>query len=127
MRPLVLIAAVSLAACHATPSSSPAPITRHVAIAAGEFAEVNLVLPAGATVDVTFEAGAPVAWNIHSHPAGEVVIHQEGTSDEGTIPFTAASAGGYSYLWENKGADPVELDVTVRLPDGAHIDSWHPE
>lgn len=78
-------------------------------------------------MQVEFDASAPLAWNVHSHPGGEVVIHDEGTAAEATVPFTPPSAGTYSYRWENKGAAAVELTIRLRLPEQGHIHSWHPE
>jgi hypothetical protein len=123
------VMAVALVACRGGHAAAPAAAvtTRQFTVAPGEFAELNLQLPAAATVEVGFTASAPVAWNIHSHPAGEVVIHREGIAAEADVPFTADTAGGYSYLWENKNAEPLDLEIRVRLPDGSTVDSWHPE
>ena len=122
---------LALAACHAQrpPAPAPAPepaLTRHVTVAPGKFAELNLELPAAATIEVGFTSSAPLAWNIHSHPSDEVVIHAEGTSADAEIPFAPDTAGGYSYLWENQSDTAVELDIRVRLPTGARVDSWYP-
>jgi len=107
--------------------AGPPLVARNFEIAPGKFAEANLELPAGVAVTAAFRADGAVEWNVHSHPEGGVAIHQEGTAADGKIQFTAEAAGGYSWLWTNKGDQPVNLIVSIELPDGARIVSWQPD
>jgi len=101
-------------------------VARNFALGPGQFAEVNIDMPGDGALRAAFRANAPVRWDVHSHPEGGVVIHQEGEGDEGAVEFRALAAGMYSCLWRNEGAEPVDLIVSVELPSGARIDSWHP-
>jgi hypothetical protein len=56
-----------------------------------------------------------------------VKIHDSGSAADAEIPFTAADAGVYSYLWENHGTAAVTLEVTLALPAGGRVHSWHPQ
>jgi hypothetical protein len=108
--------------------SQPGDLERSFALAPGAFAEANLELPAGGTVRATFDAGAvPVHWDVHSHPGDEVVIHDQGQATNGTLEFTPPEAGPFSLLWENRAAASTQLAVTLELPPGASVHSWHPE
>jgi len=102
-------------------------VARNFAVAPGKFAEINLELAAGVEVNAAFRADGDLQWNVHSHPEGGVAIHQEGTGSEGKISFVAATDGGYSYLWTNNGDAEVNIVISVELPAGARIVSWHPE
>lgn len=107
--------------------SQTGELERSLDLAPGAFAEANLELPAGATVRARFDAGSvPLHWDVHSHPGSEVVIHDQGQATSGTIEFTPAEAGPYSLLWENRAAASTTLSVTLELPPGASVHSWHP-
>ncbi len=88
------------------------------------FVEVNLELNESASVTARYQADAAVAWDVHSHEQGQVRIHDEGESAEGTITFEAPHAGTFSILWENRGQAAVDLSVTVR--GDATVDSIAP-
>ncbi len=107
--------------------SGPPLVARNFEIAPGKFAEANLELAAGIEVTAAFRADGAVEWNVHSHPEGGVAIHQEGTAADGKISFTAETAGGYSWIWTNKGDATVGLIVSIELPEGARIVSWQPD
>ena len=94
-------------------------VASHGDAAPGEFAELNLELPAASTVSVHFRADAPLDWNVHSHPDGEVKIHDSGSAADAEVPFTSTGADVYSYLWENHGDAAVTLHV---WKTGEHYD-----
>lgn len=123
---------LALCACGGPPSSVAtdsriADLSRTFDLGPGDFAEANLVLPAGGTVRATFDAASvAVAWNVHSHPGDQVVMHDQGTAATRIIEFTAPAAGPFSLMWENTAGAATTLSVTLELPDGAEVDSWHP-
>lgn len=78
------------------------------------FYEVNLILEEGAAFSFSYNASAPVAWDIHSHPPEGVKYWEEGEGATGSASFTAPSRDVFSILWENTGALPVELSFEVR-------------
>jgi hypothetical protein len=95
-------------------------------VAPGTFAEVNVELGAGAKMVATFTAAGEVAWNVHSHPDDEPLIHAEGRSKAGTQSFTADAAGTYSFLWMNDGKTAVDLSVELRIDGEGKVHSTHP-
>jgi hypothetical protein len=120
---------LALAACGGStvgPDGQTGPIDRHLTVAARKSAEVNLDMPAGSRVTATYTASAPVAWNVHSHPGDQVVIHQEGVDATGTLEVAPATGSAYSLLWENQGEAAIELDLHVELDGGASVISWLP-
>lgn len=80
----------------------------------GDFAELNLIMEEGATINFTFAAaGGTVAWNLHSHEDGELKIHQEGAgAAEHADAFTAPKREIYSLLFESEST-PVTLSYDV--------------
>lgn len=94
-------------------------ITKSETIAPGKAVEVNVSFPAASHVTGKFKSSAPVAWNVHSHPAGGMVEHQKGTSAAGDILFSPQSPGVYSFMWKNEGTEPVTIDVTLSGDGGA--------
>ena len=102
-------------------------VARNFDVAPGKFAEVNFELESGSDVTAAFRADGDVQWNVHSHPADGVAIHQEGAGSDGKISFHAETQGGYSYLWTNKGEQTVNLLISIEMPAGARNVSWVPE
>lgn len=119
-------------ACAGKSPEAPAgtqPTTRTITVAPGEFAEVNFALSEGAEVSARYgTGGANTKWNVHSHGADhEVIVHQKGNDAEGELRFVAPSSGVFSFLWVNENDAPFEIEVEVRVGDGAAIHSWAPE
>ena len=110
----------------ATPTATALRIEPHRStVLPGKFVELNLKLPASLQpVAIEFRANAPLEWNIHSHPNGKVLIHASGSGESDVIKFVPPTAGGFSWLWENKGPVAVEVFIIPTLPNGAEIDSW---
>jgi hypothetical protein len=122
---LTLVAACGGGA--AGPDGQTGPIDRHASIAAGAYLELNVDMPASSALTATFTGTAPVVWDVHIHPGGNVVILQQGEQATGTIDVAPSDRGGaYSLQWENKGAAAIELDLHVDLSGGASVISWLP-
>jgi len=77
------------------------------------FYEVNLILEKDAAFRFSFNASAPVAWDVHSHPPEGVKYWEEGEGATGGAEFTAPSRDVYSILWENPGALPADLEFEI--------------
>jgi hypothetical protein len=105
----------------------PALVARNFVLPPGSFAEANLDMRDGTEAIAAFSADGDLEWNVHSHPAGGLAVHQEGVAMSGEIRFRADTAGQYSYLWTNRSQRELSLVVSIQLPGGAGIDSWHPE
>jgi hypothetical protein len=83
-------------------------------VAPGKFAELCTRLGAGAGVQWAFAADAPLDFNIHYHVGNgiEYPAKADGSRREkGTL--VAASAQDYCWMWTNKGASPVALEVDL--------------
>lgn len=105
---------------------TPTPLS-DVVVAPGKFAEINLEMPEGSTVVITFQAtGGPLEWNVHSHEGDKAVVHAEGTGEAGELRFTAPRSGPFSYLWKNAGATPVRLTARLASEGSARVHSVHP-
>ncbi len=124
MRSIAFLA-LTLAACASTrgapdaPSASPArtaaapAATRDVNVAPKKVYEINLRFAGGAELRGRFTSTIPVEWNVHSHPAGAVVIHLNGSGTDGDIRFRAPADGTYSLMWKNDGDAPATLHVNI--------------
>lgn len=102
-------------------------VMRNFAIAPGKFAELNVTMAAGSRAVAKFRGDGIVAWDVHSHPAAGVRIHDSGEAPSGEVELVAEADGGYSFLWKNTGNAPVELVVSVELGPGVTVDSWVPD
>jgi hypothetical protein len=109
----------------ASPSSPRCPIewdstgqfTRELAIPPGKFVEACEKLPKGAKVAWSFEALAPLDFNIHYHEGKEVRFPAKKgqvTKDEGTLATTLEQ--DYCWMWTNKAA--AEATMRLRLAKG---------
>lgn len=90
-------------------------------VAPGRFAEVNLQLKAGDTIGWDWSADGALHFDIHTHLDGDVQlrVQEENRSSRGS--YEAPQDGGYSFLWANRGQQPVALQYAVH-GDGS-IDS----
>ncbi|MGM9488035.1 hypothetical protein [Ideonella sp. YS5] len=80
-----------------------------------KFAEACGKLPAGTRVDWTFEAGAPMDFNIHFHEGKEVrfAARQDGIAGSaGTLQ--APVEQDYCWMWSNKSAHGASLKVQLQ-------------
>lgn len=83
-------------------------------VGAASFYEINLILEQGASFNFTFTSTAPVKWDIHSHPNNQVKYWEEGEGTQGGASFTAPARAVYSVLFENPGAQDVEVRYEIR-------------
>lgn len=90
----------------------------HAIVEPGRGVEINLAFDGPNASAATFKAESPLAWNVHSHPDGGVVIHQNGKSADGVIQFRAPNAGTFSFMWKNESSGPVAVDIDVAADPG---------
>lgn len=123
MRPALLIAAALLAAAPAFANQHVVDIAwsaqgsfRHGAdVAAGKFVELCGKLPQGAQVRWSFDAAAPVDFNIHYHQGQKVVTPAEAKqATRGADTLAVAVAEEYCWMWTNKTAAPVRVAVQLQ-------------
>lgn len=88
-------------------------VVKSLELGQASFYEVNLILEEGASFSFSFNASAPVRWDIHSHPPEGLKEWETGEGTSGAAEFTAPSRDVFSILWENPGALPVELSFEV--------------
>jgi hypothetical protein len=89
---------------------------RTLTLAPGKFAEVCGTLRTGQTVAWSFEAAAPLNFNIHYHVDKDV--HYPARQDQvssltGDLAVTAAQ--DYCWMWTNKAGKPVRLGLSLAL------------
>ena len=110
------VAAFVLAACAAAPVDPETPISvQRLAIAPYQVHEECLQLFPGDRLEYRFEAGAPLAFNIHYHEGKTVVMpfSRENTREENGF-YAPSIAQHYCLMWE-AGAQAAVLDYRVRL------------
>lgn len=85
---------------------------RSVSVAPGKFAEVCGKLPAGLKVGWTFEASAPLDFNVHYHVGKEVVFPSK-LNAVVTAKDTLATKvdQDYCWMWSNKTAASATLKL----------------
>lgn len=88
-------------------------VVRSLELGQASFYEVNLILDEGASFAFSFNASAPVRWDIHSHPPEGLKEWETGEGTTGAAQFMAPSRDVFSILWENPGALPVDLSFEV--------------
>ena len=87
---------------------------QHFAAAPGKLVEYCGDLKTGDKVDWHSDASAPLDFNIHHH-VGEAVhfaAKQEGVAVSKGV-LTAPSDQDYCWMWTNKSAAPISLDVEL--------------
>ena len=87
---------------------------RSVSVAPGKFAEICGKLPAGLKVGWSFEASAPLDFNVHYHVGKDVVFPSKLTAVV-TAKDTLATKidQDYCWMWSNKTA--MSATIKVRL------------
>ena len=88
---------------------------RNVSVAPGKFAELCGKLPAGLKVGWTFEASAPLDFNVHYHVGKEMVFPSK-LSAVATAKDTLATKieQDYCWMWSNKTAAAVTIKVRLQ-------------
>jgi hypothetical protein len=121
-RLVVVTLAIALAGgvgCRALgPGGEAGPVPRSLVqtwtLPPGSFIEVKLRMATGATLLLGFRAeGGPIDWDVHSHPAAGLAVHQWGRSVGVRTEFRAETAGEYFCLWTND--ERAEEAVTLRV------------
>jgi len=118
---LAIVLAAGLPAVHAASHLvdiqwDPQGVFRHRAtVAPGKFVEVCGRLDAGSAVRWSFEAGAPVDFNIHYHVGKDVVypVRTKGAG-RGSARLAVKSTEDYCWMWSNPGTAGVAVGVELR-------------
>jgi hypothetical protein len=89
---------------------------RSLTVAPGKFAEACGPLRQGQAVMWSFDAPAPLNFNIHYHVDKDV--HYPARQDQvGSLKgeLAVAAAQDYCWMWTNKSSKPVRLDLSLAL------------
>lgn len=117
---LALAPAVAVTGCldQAGPPETRAQTTTHtITLEPRQGTEFKLAMPADGTLTFTWNASAPVTFDMHGEPHGvegdvfESYRIGTATWDEGTV--TTRFAGQHGWFFENRGRDPVTIELTV--------------
>lgn len=119
--PVILAMALPLAACAAQPSIAPGKILEVKAhpLPPYQMHEECAALKTGDVIEYSYDAKAPLDFNIHYHEGKAVVIplsRDKLATDRGT--FKVLVDQEYCLMWE-AGAGGTPLDYRVRLIRGA--------
>lgn len=85
--------------------------------------EINMYMDPGEwfTYEWSVASGEPaVVWDIHSHPGGQVVVHESGTATNGEGNFTAGEDEIYSIYWQPAPGQVVTLTYRLEGPFRVH-------
>lgn len=96
-------------------------LTKSLSLGGRGFYEINMILEENASFVFSYNASAPVKWDVHSHPSGEVKYWEEGSGTSGGTTFTAPSRDVFSILWENEG--PLAADLSYEVDGRFRIHS----
>jgi hypothetical protein len=130
---LAAVLVAILPACRPAPGTAApaAPASRDIftalVVAPGEFAEINLTMAKGAAATAVFTSTEAAAWDVHSHAGEQVTVHAEGSSAADRVRFVAERDGMVSFMWQNKGTDPLTLDVELQTEGRVDLHSTHPK
>ena len=84
-------------------------------VAAGKFVEVCGKLASGDAVRWSYEASAPVDFNIHYHVGKDTVVPaRQAQVSMGRDTLKVTVAQDYCWMWTNKGTAPVSLTVELQ-------------
>ncbi len=84
-------------------------------VAPGKFLEVCGPLAAGQRVAWSFEAAAPLDFNVHYHQGKDVVYPAKLTqSARAADTLVAAIRHEYCWMWTNRGSTPTTLKVSLQ-------------
>lgn len=90
-------------------------LDRTFELSPGQFAEVNLQMAEGDTIEVSFATDGPeMRWDLHRHGGDQQVeILEEGNASQGTVTYTADRDGVVSAFWEPHEEVEIRLEVTI--------------
>lgn len=88
--------------------------THKTQVAAGQFVEICGKVPAGAAIRWSFNADAPLDFNIHYHVGKDVIFPAKRAQvSDGRDVLKAQVAQDYCWMWTNKTASPTSLAVEL--------------
>jgi hypothetical protein len=105
------LGALIATACGTTPSSEPLPPSPlAIEMQTGKVAEECFTLAAGERIEYQFEASVALAFNLHTHRGGEIVmpVQIERTREQAGI-FTSPQREDYCMMWTNRSAVPARI------------------
>jgi hypothetical protein len=113
---LLCLPLAASAAQHITDIAWRGDAYRHaVTVAPGRFFEACGKLDAGAAVRWQFEASAVLDFNIHYHQGKDVIYPaQLKAVAQGADTLAVKLAQDYCWMWTNRGAAPVQLDLRLQ-------------
>lgn len=88
---------------------------RSLDVAPGGFVELCVKLTKGRAIAWSYDASAPLDFNIHYHAGKDVVfpVKQDGSASlKGELQVDAAQ--DYCWMWRNKGAAPAALQTKLQ-------------
>lgn len=90
-------------------------VDRTFELSPGQFAEANLQMAEGDTIEVSFATDGPeMRWDLHRHSQGHAVeILDEGNASQATFTYTADREGVVSVFWEPHEEAEIRLEVTI--------------
>jgi hypothetical protein len=95
--------------------SATGEFAHKVDIAPRKFAELCVALRKGEAVQWSFEAAAPLDFNVHFHVGRDVsypIKHNAIAQAEGVL--VAAQAQNYCWMWTNQAEQSAQLSVKLR-------------
>lgn len=107
-----LLLVVPLAGCA---GGSPTVLERTFELSPGQFAEANLQMAEGDTIEVSFATDGPeMRWDLHRHGEGQQIeILDQGNASQGMVTYTADREGVVSVFWEPHEEVEIRLEVTI--------------
>jgi len=116
---LAVIAGSATAAGHVVDIawSVEGQFTHKATLAPKEFLEVCGKLPRGGRVQWSYDATAPLPFNIHVHQGKDIVYParlEQAESAQGLQVFDAEPA--HCWMWTNKSAETVRVSVQLQQP-----------
>lgn len=114
--------AVVLAGCAMTEPEDthlPVVVRRHATVQPYFFAEVNLNMVGNQTIHWSWESGAALEFNIHTHHRNATGVDEVewlygSTGTSGADLFAAPRPGGYSLMWNSTSDKAIALDYLVK-------------
>ncbi|HVL87605.1 MAG TPA: hypothetical protein VM681_06325 [Candidatus Thermoplasmatota archaeon] len=111
----ILLAALSALSAPAWAHGGGDVLQTGVALAPGEWAEIDLRMDAHAMISYAWRSTpAVIAFDLHSHNETDVVRHANHTGTNFTSWFAARASGLFSMYWLSPpGSAPTQINVTI--------------
>ncbi len=112
---LWLAGALLIASVAGCAGGSAPVVERTFELSPGQFAEVNLRMTEGDTIEVSFATDGPeMRWDLHRHGQGQQVeVLDQGNATQGMVTYTADQDGVVSAFWEPHEETEIQLEVTI--------------